>query len=468
MRPTIFSILLPTATCFVTLPLQYAVREQNTTVFDPSTSMYFESVRSVKQLVVEAEVEANGKSEFVVNFGGHHNTCISSTNDRCGNYYDVPPSPQNIIVGDSEVLQVSFSIDNCVGNHLKLGVCQLMDNEVLTVDKMNFVQLMKYQKKIKSASVSFHFPDKEDSQGSLVVGGIDHSKYEGALQKVPFVNSRKFLGVRQSDSIEIVLNEILNNGQALATGYYAMELSGSFGTYLPDKFVDAIASRFGGIYDELANIYLYGPNVTTTNETISFSFSGASIIVPVRKLVTECGPEAYCLSLSLNFNENVGIVGMDVLKNAYLVIDYDNQEVGLAQAYLANSEGTLLIEEMMSSIPSATEAAQYSSTFLDGYYHVTKDPEENEVVTVFRAIGSESAEKRDLKSKRRYKNKKYKKKKYKTKGYKTKYGTETTSATPFLKGNSTSHSDSSLAKSSALLLSFYIGIASLAFIMISI
>ena len=350
-------------------------------VYEPQTSNFLTKLSHERELALEADVgPQKTKIEFLVDFWGYSNTLTSKSvlKEDCSS----DRSGESLYLGDVQAEDVPFTTRS-LQNHLRFGLSEVQEHELLKVDKMNIVQLLKYQKKIKSALVSFLFPKDDLSVGELVIGGIDHSKHRGALSKIPFYNSEGPLGSEKGDMIVVVLDEILLNGQQLAKGDYDMEVSTSQWTRLPQHFLTAIARRFGGVYDEVADFYYFGPSIATTDEILTLSLDGAKVNVPVRDLVTQSGLETYYLSLRPSIVDDVGVLGMDILKYAYIVIDYDNREIGFASTFRPGyepSEGP--DQENAFCVPMTTDNTEDCST-QNVNSMVTHCVEEDAVITVF-------------------------------------------------------------------------------------
>lgn len=234
--------------------------------------------------------------------------------------------------------------------------------------EMNFVQCCKHQGLTQSTIASFLFPRGMNDQGSLVLGGVDHSKYSGALGKMQMVNSRHGEGFSRSGAIEVVLDGIFGHGEAIVNAHYGVELTTFSWSSLPEVHLTAIADAFGGEFSHEMAEFIFTSEILSTDEKLTFSFGGVPISVPIRELAYECAEDTYCLSLSHKADTQISSIGLDVLKHAYLVIDYENDEVALAQA--AHSIWKLpSLEEASAGIPSATQAPGYTSRAVEFYGH---------------------------------------------------------------------------------------------------
>lgn len=275
---------------------------------------------------------------------------------------------EQMTLGSGESIGARFHmVSTCgFGNSLGFAMSPLENEEE---DKeVNFVQHCKQQGLIRSAVASFLFPRNQKDEGSLILGGLDHSRYKGTLGKMQMLNSIHGKGFSRSGAIEVVLGGIFVQGEAIVTVHYGVELTTLSWTSLPDVHLTAIANAFGGEFNHEMGEFIFTSDILSRQETLMFSFGGVPISVPIKELAYKCAEKTYCLSLGRKADNQVSSIGVDVLKHAYLVIDYENGEVALAQAAHSNWKLSSF-EEASAGIPSATEAPGYSARIVDFYGH---------------------------------------------------------------------------------------------------
>ncbi|SGZ50838.1 CIC11C00000004042 [Sungouiella intermedia] len=229
-----------------------------------------------------------------------------------------------------------------------------------TLNESTFLEQLVEKGDIKSNAYSFQLGINNASEGTLLLGAVDHSKYKGNLQKVKMVD----LYNDGSDTILILLDGILGKNfsfemnVAVRIRMEEATLSFPLGSY--DDLLEQldVMEDFSG-YDLVPCTFL---NLT---DLISFYFSGIEIQVPLRDLVIQSS--YYGCTLALNEYAGPPIIGQDILKSAYVVVDLDNKEVALAQATNSSVED---IEDIASEIPLALEAPLYSYTEVaEKYYY---------------------------------------------------------------------------------------------------
>lgn len=229
----------------------------------------------------------------------------------------------------------------------------------------NFPMLLKEQGLISRVSYSLWLNSANASSGSLIFGGIDHSKYEGDLFRVPLIRTYQTnnpittsimlhgIGSHEGDLVDCSLPVLLDSGATMS--------------YLPQPFVSAIGSVIKGRYDEENNIQVCSCN--NTGELL-FNFSGITIKLDLATtlfpLFSTDGDFVYdsgqqVCALPFVSTEDNFVLGDNVLRAAYLVFDYENYEVGLAQAVHGSNQTSEDLKELSTGIPAA-QAPYYSST----------------------------------------------------------------------------------------------------------
>lgn len=128
---------------------------------------------------------------------------------------------------------------------------------------------------------------------------------------------------------------------------------------LHSGIVGAVGRQLAGT-ENSSRMYTLGCKLMEMTDSISFYFSGVEIQVSVRDLVKKISDTCY-----LTFVPTQGLidVGQDILKSAYVVVNMDNSEVGLAQA--TPTTKSVIVEEIGSLIPLATQAPLSNYTDLE-------------------------------------------------------------------------------------------------------
>ncbi|KAL4794113.1 aspartic peptidase domain-containing protein [Aspergillus venezuelensis] len=188
-------------------------------------------------------------------------------------------------------------------------------------------------------------------EGSVLFGGVNTAHYTGELQTLPIVpydadtNTYTHLWLTLTEvGVESEDDDIDKSFDA--DPFVVLLDSGSTLTYLPSHVVQQIYNdldvhffepeQFGYVP---CNTYLSG----RTDYVISFTFSGATINVPLSELVLQdamayagdtfdIDGEQSCLFGILPAADFFPILGDTFLRSAYVVFDLDNNEISLAQA----------------------------------------------------------------------------------------------------------------------------------------
>lgn len=250
------------------------------------------------------------------------------------------------------------------------------DSDVTPFTYPNVPVLMVSQGHIKKNAYSLWLNDLNANSGSLLFGGVDHSKYSGTLQTVPLINTIE--GVSKPMEMTVVLSSVSlvdNSGSSstIMSGNIAALLdSGTSLTYLPTQVLEVIGDALDGTYSSDLGLYVVPCNAGGSKGGISYNFSGAKITVSLEQLMfaltSEDGSAAtfqdgtLACALGVSAATDTIILGDTFLRNAYVVYDLDDYEISLANAVLDSSDSD--IEAIKSSVPSATAAPSYSSTDL--------------------------------------------------------------------------------------------------------
>lgn len=209
--------------------------------------------------------------------------------------------------------------------------------------------------------------------GTILFGGVDHSKYSGTLQTVAVVNTLALMGYNRPVKFEVTLSSISvskssGSKEVVSASYPALLDSGTTLVYMPASMIDRIANLVGAKYS--SRIGYYTIDCSTSNVNVTFNFTGATIEVPVSNFILYADGSniasgskgSTCMLGLLNSGENAIILGDSFLSAAYVVYDLDNYQVSMAQAKYGDT--TSNIEEIGSgSVPSAVSAPQYSATY---------------------------------------------------------------------------------------------------------
>lgn len=183
----------------------------------------------------------------------------------------------------------------------------------------------------------------DKTSGTIIFGGYDNSKWVDDLIYFPLVEPSPE-GVWELDiggpTIECIVNGVttaLPNDQQ----YTVLLDTGTTFSRLPEsQFFVVVTALDATLADADSNIYTLSCDYATAPGGLAYTFAGpnghTTISVPWAQMVIFADglPEGTC-ALGLQSspdNEGFYIFGDTFLRSAYLLYDYDNLQVGLAQA----------------------------------------------------------------------------------------------------------------------------------------
>jgi hypothetical protein len=189
-------------------------------------------------------------------------------------------------IGGSDISDVQFGIGyNSSSSQGILGVGYETNEAAIAVDGKtypNLPSLLVSSGKINSAAYSLWLNDYDANEGSILFGGVDTDKYHGELATVPIIKEQ---GVYQE--FIIGLSSLTAGGQTIFQNNPMPVLldSGSSLSYLPNSYAEALYSIFNAQYDSNSGAAVVSCSMASSTATVDFSFSGATISVPMNELV---------------------------------------------------------------------------------------------------------------------------------------------------------------------------------------
>jgi hypothetical protein len=250
--------------------------------------------------------------------------------------------------------------------------------------KNTMLRNLQEQGVIKSASASFRLQDG----GSVVFGGLDISAYSGNLTVLPM---DKTDGQYERLAVQLDSVSLSVSGDKIATTsddypISAMLDTGNFDIKLPPTFVLKLWEDLNvagiNISSPQGGAITLGMIKCDKNESsvsIHFKVGGFAADIPMKSLVTDLPadllkafgkpelPKGYC-AFGVNplySTEHIPyILGGAFISHVYMVVDFDNHEVGLAQ--LAKDPGEPNIREIAAGMSLTSLAAGSSSSSSNG------------------------------------------------------------------------------------------------------
>ena len=230
---------------------------------------------------------------------------------------------------------------------------------------------MVQQRLIQSNAYSLWLNDLDSSQGSILFGGVDIDKYHGELSTLPIVPIQ---GMYVETLITLTGASVNQNGKN--TSVTTSELpsavlldSGSTLSYLPVDVSQNIYKLLGVTYVRQQGVAFCRCDLAQSSATVDFSFSGATISVPVSELVLQggltpdgSGPTGCVFGIvetqQQKNSASTFTLGDTFLRSAYVVYDIANNEISLANTnFNATSSNVVEIGTGRNSVPNATGVA---------------------------------------------------------------------------------------------------------------
>ncbi|EGW32893.1 uncharacterized protein SPAPADRAFT_150243 [Spathaspora passalidarum NRRL Y-27907] len=186
------------------------------------------------------------------------------------------------------------------------------------------------------------FLNKPNKKGSVLFGAVDHSKYLGDLQTVPIVYDETEPHIKVNVSgIDINMNGTKVSG-GISESAFLLD-TGTAISRFPKSFSDTLLERIeGSEYED--SVSFFGSLDCSQIENLKFEikFDGKTITVPVKDLVYKkvhnSTDEGCGFMIKFEDDNDDLILGMDVLRSIYFVVDLDDKEVSLAQTDFSNGK----------------------------------------------------------------------------------------------------------------------------------
>lgn len=223
----------------------------------------------------------------------------------------------------------------------------------------------------KSNSYSIYLNDSDSDVASILFGAVDHDKYTGDLYVFPIVNTIASYGYDNPIEMDITLNKVSladskNSSEVeLADGSaYALLDTGTTLTYFPEAILESLIGQLSVSYNSEIGYYM---NCTDGEDlSLAFDFQGVKLNIAMSNFLIELvnsdyKKTGYCMVGIEANSESYFILGDSFLRSVYYVADIDNYQIALALANLDSTSED--IDVISKSIPSATSAPDYSSTW---------------------------------------------------------------------------------------------------------
>ncbi len=235
----------------------------------------------------------------------------------------------NISIGSAKIDNFTFAVGNDATANMGvfgIGFSKLGGKNLGQENYTNYPTRLVKSGLTYSQTYSIYLNKLSEDKGTILFGGVDHSKYDGQLVTVNMTSDTRTtvnLNNLKITDTEFVYNSSLD----------VILDTGTTNCYFPKTVVDSIAKSLNAKYDYNRGIYTLPCGGL---QYVEFSFGCKVIRVPITnfQLLTnesDTNGKRICV-LALVPSSTVHILGDSFLREAYTVFDLDNFQVSIAQA----------------------------------------------------------------------------------------------------------------------------------------
>ncbi|KAK0646972.1 aspartic peptidase domain-containing protein [Cercophora newfieldiana] len=190
-----------------------------------------------------------------------------------------------------------------------------------TTRYLNFVDQLAAQNATRVKAYTLSLGTKDAQEGVIVFGGVDTSKFSGALTKLPVIPAEsspdkvpRFWVDMESISISPpgAANRVYENSKMPV-----FLDSGSTMTLLPPNLTNAIALDFGVASPDSNGFFRLDCALTKVNGTVDFKFNGVTVKVPYKELIREVPGDTPACFLGITPSTTFTLLGDTFLRSAY-------------------------------------------------------------------------------------------------------------------------------------------------------
>jgi hypothetical protein len=218
----------------------------------------------------------------------------------------------------------------------------------------NLPLILASNKVTNSPAYSLWLNDLNSNTGSILFGGVDTAKYHGNLQTLPIIQEEG--GYRE---FVIALTGLSIQGQSVVSDAIPVLLdSGSSLSYLPTSVAQSLFTIFNAQYSDSAGAATVPCSLMNNPATLDFSFSGATISVPLNELVLVDGVrrgQQVCILGISDAQGSTSVLGDTFLRSAYVVYDIGNNQISVAPTnFNATNSNVKEIQAGSGGVPGAS------------------------------------------------------------------------------------------------------------------
>ncbi|POR39692.1 Putative 4-coumarate--CoA ligase 1 [Tolypocladium paradoxum] len=209
----------------------------------------------------------------------------------------------------------------------------------------------------------------ESETGAVIYGGLDRSKFIGALERRPMVR-----GLKNEFRLAVALSTV---GVTLQSGPQNFAVAGADANVMLDSgttlsrmhaavalpILQALDAR-----DDGEGYYQVPCAMAGAQGSVDFGFGGKTIRVPLRDFIMHLsgsGSAAACY-VGMVLTTDQQILGDSVLRAGYFVFDWDNEAVHIAQAANCGSSDIVAVGSGTGAVPQVSGNCQESDAKFTG------------------------------------------------------------------------------------------------------
>lgn len=222
--------------------------------------------------------------------------------------------------------------------------------EEATPSYHNFLYQLVDNNDIPLAAYSMWFEGENFTAGKLALGGVDTGKFSGSLQTVTITTDASSADPRQYVQVAMsnVYTQVDGHNLPIAeTSSTALIASDANGLFVPNTTITTLLTLLDASYDS-SNNYMYQTYATMKNgSTLGFNFSGATIEIPIQQLAVPLNATHCALTIFQNLDGSPAnyVLGVPFLRSAYVVFDYDHNQVSFQQTLHNNASNVTAISD---------------------------------------------------------------------------------------------------------------------------
>ncbi|KAI1326664.1 aspartic peptidase domain-containing protein [Xylariaceae sp. FL0255] len=214
------------------------------------------------------------------------------------------------------------------------GILGIGFGQNITIPYKNLIDQLAAQGATNTKAFSIALGSKDEKEGVAIFGGLDTSKFTGALATQPIIAADKSPDGVPRYWIQMESVGLTASGQSKKYADTSIPVfldSGSTLSLLPTNLTEEIAADFGA-QEASGGVFLVNCSIANQNGSLNFAFNGVTVEVPfnevIREVETNFGTEC---ELGIEASDEFTLLGDTFLRSAYAVFDQTNNEVHLAQ-----------------------------------------------------------------------------------------------------------------------------------------